>query len=1190
MKTKSPIVKVDWTGRMEVYSSSDYLPIRALAHRLKDGDKDGITKAAAIMADLVKEVPDYQHSVLVPMPGRKGSAGYTKVLADEIAGLLGLEVSDMLTVKPHKPLYDRKAKKGIDGLKPFKFIVNDQIPEKPILIDNVLDTGTTAMSAFRALDGRASLVVLGSTVNYRQYNYPITVNMKEAEKPDPRTLEELKDEVKKAVCDALFVKGSGLYDAGDIKAVQYAHDKTLSGKLKTPVPISDGQSVVRIGLTRQGFSKKDMPILYTQDGGILVEQMTNRQDLDAILHELRNTYYNEYGNILSTFGRHTFKEGESFQMKGANYKVLETGTFMSLMKPFGGEGVKVADDMGKTKVLMASSHLSTVIYVQPHSQRLHDAMMQRYGQDIRGPIKEALEKALKTDKVQQESVQKNKEMIKEKNSQEQAAREEQKKKDELRRQEALKEKDRKLQEKRKQEEQKQVAKKEPHLKVPGAVAQALLLSAVLETAKANGGVWLNASQKKAPGIFKETTQLSPYNVMLLSAHSDVNGFKTSQYLSFDKARTQGLPVMQGQEGVPLSWTKWDLYVNKYDKTDVKNHEAYLQVPAEERPNYQAVPKKEYRYMFNVEQTVFPSKSAKDFEKLVDSYGSQDGAKVIDMNQKEESSIASTYNSLKAKHPDAILLFRNNDSYNTYNQDAETSSSKLGITLTSPKDMKGIDHLASFPHHQLDVYLPKLVRAGLRVAIVDEPLKNDIKTSKMQESKQEKEAADRMKVLVEQLNKRLVPVKSASSLERTHYDATRDAVLVAPQESYDNYTDYAHDMAVALVAATGSESRLNRQVRSAIQPENAEKYERLVQELSAGAIVSGLGLQARLSPENMNHIDYWSRELKEDTKLMGKLERDVNTVLESIDKLTKGETVDFAPLRGEKPMEIEMPMNYSISRELAKLPSAERKEFVVITDKSAKSAEVILPAGASMKVNNEIPGMNKSRIATALKKEGVDGDSITFYNAGGALGLHQPNGHFEGKDIMVDRLKQYNLIPVTRLDVSTLVAQKAEIEKVNLFPDKDNNYAIFIKPKGEQAITMYPAKEDVTTFFKSLKEPKGDAIRGDLGQKYYQLSHEHPELKKDLLTIDTGDVDLSRISNVNLYKSDTKAGIFMTATIDGKKQESREVSKADWNRFWLVEDQNQFKTQLATKIYDNVLHETRKEEAEPEVRQANVFRM
>jgi UDP-N-acetylmuramoylalanine--D-glutamate ligase len=77
------------------------------------------------------------------------------------------------------------------------------------------------MSAFRALDGRPSLVVLGSTVNYRQYNYPITVNMKEAEKPDPRTLEELREELGKAVCDALFVRGNGLYDGGDIKAIQY---------------------------------------------------------------------------------------------------------------------------------------------------------------------------------------------------------------------------------------------------------------------------------------------------------------------------------------------------------------------------------------------------------------------------------------------------------------------------------------------------------------------------------------------------------------------------------------------------------------------------------------------------------------------------------------------------------------------------------------------------------------------------------------------------------------------------------------------------------------------------------------------------------------------------------------------------------------------------------------------------------
>jgi hypothetical protein len=104
-----------------------------------------------------------------------------------------------------------------------------------------------------------------------------------------------------------------------------------------------------------------------------------------------------------------------------------------------------------------------------------------------------------------------------------------------------------------------------------------------------------------------------------------------------------------------------------------------------------------------------------------------------------------------------------------------------------------------------------------------------------------------------------------------------------------------------------------------------------------------------------------------------------------------------------------------------------------------------------------------------------------------------------------------------------------------------------------------------------------------------LAQEHPELKKDLLSIDTGDIDLSRISKVNLFKSDSKSSaILMSATIDGQKQQAREVSKADWNRFWLVDDQNQFKLQLATKVFDNVLRETKKEEAEPEVQQTKQF--
>ena len=76
--------------------------------------------------------------------------------------------------------------------------------------------------------------------------------------------------------------------------------------------------------------------------------------------------------------------------------------------------------------------------------------------------------------------------------------------------------------------------------------------------------------------------------------------------------------------------------------------------------------------------------------------------------------------LKAKHPDAVLLFRCGDFYETYCEDAVTAAKILGITLTHRNNgyNKG-DEMAGFPHHALDTYLPKLVRAGKRVAICDQ---------------------------------------------------------------------------------------------------------------------------------------------------------------------------------------------------------------------------------------------------------------------------------------------------------------------------------------------------------------------------------------------------------------------------------------------------------------------------------------
>jgi DNA mismatch repair protein MutS len=77
--------------------------------------------------------------------------------------------------------------------------------------------------------------------------------------------------------------------------------------------------------------------------------------------------------------------------------------------------------------------------------------------------------------------------------------------------------------------------------------------------------------------------------------------------------------------------------------------------------------------------------------------------------------------LKEKHPDALLLFRCGDFYETYCDDAVTASRILGITLTRRNNggSKGSAEMAGFPHHALDTYLPKLIRAGRRVAICDQ---------------------------------------------------------------------------------------------------------------------------------------------------------------------------------------------------------------------------------------------------------------------------------------------------------------------------------------------------------------------------------------------------------------------------------------------------------------------------------------
>lgn len=86
---------------------------------------------------------------------------------------------------------------------------------------------------------------------------------------------------------------------------------------------------------------------------------------------------------------------------------------------------------------------------------------------------------------------------------------------------------------------------------------------------------------------------------------------------------------------------------------------------------------------------------------------------------KETPLMKQYNQIKAKYPDALLLFRIGDFYETFGEDAIKAAGVLGIVLTHRNNGGDRTELAGFPHHSLNTYLPKLVKAGMRVAICDQ---------------------------------------------------------------------------------------------------------------------------------------------------------------------------------------------------------------------------------------------------------------------------------------------------------------------------------------------------------------------------------------------------------------------------------------------------------------------------------------
>lgn len=424
---------------------------------------------------------------------------------------------------------------------------------------------------------------------------------------------------------------------------------------------------------------------------------------------------------------------------------------------------------------------------------------------------------------------------------------------------------------------------------------------------------------------------------------------------------------------------------------------------------------------------------------------------------------------------------------------------------------------------------------------------------------------------------LVPVRSDGS-GVPHYETDRDAVYMPRQKEFEHYHDYVQEALRQIVSATGHQQRLAREgmvMKNGIVPsEDAVKQEQLVVELASGIKMLELGLPARLSHTSLETVEYWCRELKENPCLINALESDVNNALEVIGKAERGEKIEYATLRNRREtstMQEQMPKHYFVANEIRQHPSKEDKRIVMVIDQRAKTADVILPAGASTEVDNEIPGMNKGRIERALQKEGIE--QVRFYNTDGALGYRPDDSYFADKLITLARLKNWTMEKLSTLDVDAAVRRANEVgfDQVQMIQDDKKRWALYIKPENKSGYSIYPDKEDVNRFFSTLKQAMDniDKVRMELAHKYYALAEIKPDLKVDLFSSETQEIDLNRIQRVSVFKT-KQDGIQCAATIDGQRMQPRSITPQQWQRMWVAEDRDDYKRHLAATLFADVL--------------------
>ena len=698
---------------------------------------------------------------------------------------------------------------------------------------------------------------------------------------------------------------------------------------------------------------------------------------------------------------------------------------------------------------------------------------------------------------------------------------------------------------------------------------AALLLGALELAKGNKGVWMNKAGKSNAEFLWAKTPITPYNNLMMNLQSDQKGYRSNVYAYFDELKDAGDSVRSNEKALPFNWTRWD-YQNIATKEVITKGE-YQKLPEDEKSLYVKHHSRQTQQIFNIDQTSMTGKQM---------YGDllkETGAKYEELSERGVTSMIKFSEKLKSNHPTAIVVARDDNQYHIYGNDATRAGKILGLPVGQTEVDGQKIKSTGFPLDRIDDFLPKLVQAKQWVVVAD----NLDSAELIRRVANEKDVLNKAYSTAQTVAKSAgIGYERVMVLQDAEYDKQADKIIVSGMTDKDSGNSRqaaiakANDIYRAIVAATGSEQRLDRLGRNNLLPNDDAKYERFVQDLSAGILMARQGLPASLSKESMQHIDYWQREIKENPKLLGLLEKDVNNAVESIDKHMQKQIVKYEDIRKDLPLKdlAVSERQYQISTDLAKLPDIDSKEIVIVRDTAKGSADVILPEGASLEDNVEISGIRKDRIKIALGHEGIT--DVKFYNAGGALGLKEPDDYYKDKTVSVDRLRQYEFSQHRDIDVKPQIAAAA-FPKIEIFTpirDEKGQYAFFFKAENEPSFSVYPNDTHKKLYFDVRGTDKQKEIHNALAQKYYSVAKQHPEIKVDLIMPKVSNVDMSKIERPTITKDrEDPSKKYVMATIDGKLMK-KEITKSQWDKMWLADDMSAYKKAVAAVVFAPLLKE------------------